>query len=315
MAQKFGGRFSPGSQNDRTPVAVPVRHAYEGRPKWVTIAAIPLLLSAFFQPATEMFTSLTGFGIIAAGMWMTREGLSAEAAYDARRVSRRPALPRKLLGGLMAGLGLGLGASEPGAIVDTTLIGLAGFALHWLAFGIDPMRDKGMEGVDQFQQERATKMILEGQTHLDQMKSAIKRSGDRRLEARVSMFEATVHDLFEQVQQDPGDLSLVRRYMGVYLMGARDATIKFADIYSRTQDAKTRAAYEDFLTDLENDFNSRKEQLLEGDRSDLNIEISVLRERLAQEGVRPTEPAALQSPTEQTLDELLADLTKSQKAR
>lgn len=315
MAQRFGGRFSPDSRDDgkRLPPPAPAKHALEGRPKWVTIASAPLLLGAFFGSPAEMFTDLAGFGLIAAGMFMTREGLSAEAAYDARRVARRPALPRKLLGGVMAAIGLGLGASEGGVLMDAALISVAGFALHWFAFGADPMRDKGMEGVDQFQQERATRMIAEGQTYLDQMKSAILRSGERRLEARVGMFEATVHDLFDQVSQDPGDLSAVRRYMGVYLMGARDATIKFADLYARTQDKSARAAYEEFLTDLENDFTAQKMQLLEGDRSNLNIEIAVLRERLAREGVRPADTPALQSPTEQTMDELLTDLSKSQK--
>ena len=223
-------------------------------------------------------------------MWLTREGLLAEAAYDARRAARRPAIPRKLFGGLTAAVGLALGAHVPGASGGAVLIGLAGLALHWLAFGPDPMRDKGMEGIDRFQQDRANRMIEEGQAHLDQMRAAIARIRDRRLEARLSMFEATVQELFEQVRQDPGDLSAVRRYMGIYLMGARDATVKFADLYARSQDRQARAAYEDFLNDLERDFTARRQQLLEGDRSDMEIEISVLRDRLAREGVRSPMP-------------------------
>lgn len=314
MAQRFGGKFSPGGLtgvSDPVP-KVETRHRLQGRPKWITIAATPLLFGAFFQDPTGLVANLAGFGLIASGMWMTGEGLKAEAAYDRRRVARRPAIPRKLFGGVLAALGLGVGAFEPGAMVGSGLIGFAGLGLHWLAFGTDPMRDKGMEGIDSFQQDRVGRMINEGQTHLDQMKDAIRRSGERRLEARVTMFEATVHELFDQVREDPTDLSAVRRYMGVYLMGARDATVKFADLYARTQDAGARAAYETFLTDLENDFSARSKQLLEGDRSDLDIEISVLRDRLAREGVRPAEPSAepaerpaLGSQDAQTLDELL----------
>jgi hypothetical protein len=36
--------------------------------------------------------------------------LQAEAAYDARRIARRPAIPRKLFGGILTGLGLAIGA-------------------------------------------------------------------------------------------------------------------------------------------------------------------------------------------------------------
>ena len=69
-------------------------------------------------------------------------------------------------------------------------------------------------------------------------------------------------------------------------MGARDATIKFADIYARTRDAQARSDYSALLDDLSDNFAARTRKLLVDDRSDLNIEIDVLRERLQREGVR-----------------------------
>lgn len=312
MARSFGGRYSPDGQprdhRDGGPAPhAPIRHRLAGRPKWVTIAASPFLLTAFFQPPLGMVANLAGFGLVAAGMWMTGEGLKAEAAYEIRRVARRPAFPRKLFGGVLAALGLGIGAGIPDAAGGAALIALVGLALHVLAFGADPMRDKGIVEGD-FQQSRADRMIAEGAAHLAQMQEAIARTGDRRLQARVGRFAATVEDLFDRVRANPGDLSAARRYMGVYLMGARDATAKFADLYLRTGDTATRLAYESFLDDLERDFSAKADRLLEGNRTDLEIEISVLRERLAREGVRPTESVeqpALATEAARTLDDLL----------
>lgn len=325
MANRFGGRYSPdmpGRDGDdpRNRPSPPRLHRLASRPKWVTIAATPFLLGAFFQTPLGMISDLAAFGLITSAMWMTGEGLRAEAEYDSRRTARRPALPRKLFGGVMAGLGLGLGAADPGAVVETGAIGLAGLALHWLAFGADPMRNKGMEGVDSFQQDRAARMIEEGEGHLRQMKSAIAATGDRRLEARVGMFAETVQDLFDRVRDNPGDLSAARRYLGVYLMGARDATAKFSALYQRTKDPQTRAAYETFLDDLEQDFSARSDKLLDGDRSDLDIEISVLRDRLAREGVRAApdsaERPALSSEDAMTMDDLLTpDRSKARTGR
>ncbi|WP_347140010.1 5-bromo-4-chloroindolyl phosphate hydrolysis family protein [Paracoccus sp. SSK6] len=312
MAKRFGGRFSPGmgpQNGNLNPVpAAPIRHRLAGRPKYVTLAALPFLFGAFFQDPAGMAGSLAAFGVIASAMWMTGEGLAAEAAYEVRRVARRPAIPRKLFGSVLTGLGLGLGAAEPGSLAGAGLIGATGIVLHWLAFGADPMRDKGMAGVDDFQGERARKMIEEGEGHLVQIRDAIRRTGDRWLEARVDRFAATVEDLFDRVRSNPGDLSAARRYMGVYLMGARDATAKFADLYRRTQDPAVRQSYETFLDDLEKDFSAKSRRLLEGDKSDLDIEISVLRDRLAREGVRASEPAQLEAPRTETarfLDGLL----------
>lgn len=320
MVKRITGRFSPDSllknnlpgQPPRAALPPTPRHPHEGRPKWITLAASPFLLGAFFQGATGMVTDLAAFGLVASGMWMTREGLVAQAAFQARRVAKRPAIPRKLFGGVMAAFGIGLGAAEPGVWAEAGLIGAAGLALHQLSFGLDPWRDKGREDVDSFQQQRAETMIDEAEGHLTQMREAIARSGDRRLEARVSMFDASVRHLFDRVRDNPGGLASARRYLGVYLMGARDATIRFSDLYAQTRDQRARTDYETFLDDLEKDFIARADRLLDGDRDALDIEMSVLRDRLAREGltgaatrVSPEDRPALQSHEAQTLDDLL----------
>ena len=83
------------------------------------------------------------------------------------------------------------------------------------------------------------------------------------------------------------DLTAARRYLGVYLMGARDATIGFADLYAQHRDPAARDKYEALLRDLEGNFASQSKALLANDQINLDIQIDVLRERLQQEGVRP----------------------------
>ena len=290
MAERYRGRYSPGEPGRAEPRA-DLHHPYESRTKWITIAAIPFLLSAFWQEPMGMVANLAAFGLVAFASRLTREGLQAEAAYDARRVARRPAWPRKLFGGVLTGLGLAIGAAEPGALTGAILIGFVGAVLHYLAFGPDPMRDKGMEGVDSFQQDRVARIIAEGEAYLAGMQDAIRRTGDRRLEARVALFAETARELFRRVEQDPGDLTAARRYLGVYLMGARDATVKFADLYSETQDPGARGDYEALLTDLEANFAARTRALIDSGRTDFDIELQVLRDRLAREGVRMPDPA------------------------
>ena len=290
MAERYRGRYSPGEPGRAEPRA-DLHHPYESRTKWITIAAIPFLLSAFWQEPMGMVANLAAFGLVAFASRLTREGLQAEAAYDARRVARRPAWPRKLFGGVLTGLGLAIGAAEAGALTGAVLIGFVGAVLHYLAFGPDPMRDKGMEGVDSFQQNRVARIIAEGEAYLAGMQDAIRRTRDRRLEARVALFAETARELFRRVEQDPGDLTAARRYLGVYLMGARDATVKFADLYSETQDPGARGDYEALLTDLEANFAARTRALIDSGRTDFDIELQVLRDRLAREGVRMPDPA------------------------
>jgi hypothetical protein len=299
MAQRFGGKYSPPpGRTDRAdpPLAgreipaelavAPLRHPHEGRPFWVVLCATPFLLGAFGDGPVSLALSLGAFAGIALSSFLTREGLRAQVQYEARRVARRPALPRKALGALILALSLGAGAWLTSGPVGAAILGLVGGFVHMLTFGPDPMKDKGMEGIDPYQQDRVARAIEEGEKHLAAMKDAIARARDRQLEARVALFAASARNLFEAVESDPSDLTAARRYMGVYLMGARDATVKFVDLWTATRDSKARTDYEALLSDLERNFNARTRSLIENGREGLDVEIDVLRERLAREGVR-----------------------------
>ena len=292
MAQRFGGKYSPEPPADGT--EQPAKNPWQGqkrtraggRVNLLFLAPLPLAVRAFFQDPAALALTLVGLGLLLLAAWLTREGILAQEAYEARKIARRPALPRKMLASVLTGAGLFAAAfAGQGGLVNPAIFAVLGAALHSFAFGLDPMRDKGMEGVDTFQQDRVARAVGEAEKHLAAMKDAILRAGDRQLEARVDRFQSTAREMFRTVEEDPRDLTTARKFLGVYLLGTRDATAKFADIYSRTRDAQARADFEALLDDLEKNFSARTKAMLLDDRSDLNVEIEVLRERLMREGV------------------------------
>lgn len=293
MAQRFGGKYSP--DGTPKPPSETSRKGFKGatvdpvgaRSNILFLPPILLAFTSLDEGAIGLALGLLGAGALLLGAWLLRGGLTAEAAYNARKVARRPGFPRKLAAAGLAGAGVGIAAfaNEPGVIAPI-IYGVAATALHVGAFGIDPMRDKGMEGVDTFQQDRVARAVDEAEAYLSAMRDAIRRSGDRRMIARVERFDTTAKELFRTVEEDPRDLTGAKKYLTVYLMGARDATIKFADMYARTNDPKARDDYESLLDDLEKSFSDRTRKMLLDDRSDLTVEIDVLRDRLQREGVR-----------------------------
>jgi hypothetical protein len=216
--------------------------------------------------------------------------LQAEAAYLGRKIARRPAFPRKIFASIGTGIGAALAVmahtNTPGIDPSPILFGLCATGLHLAAFGIDPLTSKGMEGVDTFQQDRVARVVEEAEKYLAAMTDAIKRANDRQSRAKLEDFQDAARTLIRTVEEDPRDLTGARKYLSVYLRGARDATIKFADIYSRSRDTAARDDYFALLDDLEQNFAARTRKSLLDDRSDLTIEIDVLRERLSREGVR-----------------------------
>lgn len=248
------------------------------RARLMLFPAFLFFLTGFFSGPTQLLASLVAGLLIIAASRLTREGLRAEMAYAARTIARRPALPRKLLGSALTGLGLAAGAAPQGPAL-ALLFGLAGAGLHVASFGIDPLRDKG-EGLGA---GRVARAVEEAEAYLAEITASIATLEDRKLSARVGSFTATARALFRRVEDDPRDLNGARRYLGVYLMGARDATVTFADLSRQGGAATARHDYLALLSDLETDFANRTSVLLQNDRADLDVEIAVLRERLTRE--------------------------------
>jgi 5-bromo-4-chloroindolyl phosphate hydrolysis protein len=286
MAERFGGKFSPQGGSDAAPNAVVPVQA-EARPVggWrasvLFLSAFLFLFPAFGDGPRDMLLGLLAGGCLILSAWLSREGLRAEAAYNARKLARRPAFPRKLAGAVLTGAALAIGGVIAGqGLVYPALYALVGAALHLGTFGLDPMADKGMEGIDTFQVNRVAQAVEEGEKHIAAMKDAILRAKDRALERRVDQFASVARGLFRTIEGDPGDLTAARKYLSVYLMGARDATVKFADHYAQTRDPATRSEYEALLTDLETTFAEKTTAFLSNSRTDLDVEVAVLRDRL-----------------------------------
>lgn len=292
MAKRFGGKYSPDGQvaPDSTPRKRIEVDPAGGRSNVLFAPAIVLVFTSLNDGATSLALGLAGAASLILGAWLLREGLRAEAEFNSRKLARKPALPRKILAAAAAGLGAALAvlAHQDGslAILAPLLFGGCTAALHLTAFGLDPMKSKGMEGIDTFQQDRVARVVDEAEKLLAGMSDAMARAGDRAAAKRLEVFQDTARELIRTVEEDPRDLTAARKYLSVYLRGARDATAKFADIYSRSQDDQARADYLALLDDLDRNFAARTRKSLLEDRSDLTVEIDVLRERLSREGVR-----------------------------
>ena len=287
MAERFGGKYSPGSATrPRAPEGM--RRSRAGaRVNFLFIAPAPMLLVGFQMEPMGLFLKIVAFGIMMLAAWLTREGLVAEDAYHARRVAKKPAIPRKIFGSVLTGLGLAVAGLDAASfsLLNPLLYFILGTALHFASFGPDPMSDKGTEGMNAFQTDRVARVVDEAERHLAAMKDAIRRAQVPALERRVADFVDTARAMFRVVEDDPRDLTSARKFLGVYLMGARDATVQFADLYARSKNEEARADYEALLDDLESSFAKKTEKLLLDDKSTLDVEIEVLRERLEREGV------------------------------
>ena len=290
MAKRFSGAFSPDGRNQPGAKPGPLVGAKPSRHRLrlliLFLLPLPLLFLCLGKPPLAMAVDFIAAATLILAAWLLQDGLKAENAYNDRKIARRPAFPRKICASVLTGIGIALATMDVlSGIPGAALYGIVGGILHSFSFGIDPMRDKGMEGIYTFHTERVATALDKAEGYLAEMKDAALRAGDRGVMARVDRFQTTARVMFRTVEEDPRDLSAARKFLGIYLVAARDATVKFADLFAQTRDAQTLADFDALLTDLEASFEAKREKLLVADRSDLDIEIEVLRDRLKRDGL------------------------------
>lgn len=301
-AQRYGGKFSPdpsgAPKGAGAPPPPPFRNrraqSVSFRARLMFALPVPLLIAGLLSIGSgdpvAMLANLGGFVGLTGSAWLLAEGQRAQGAYDARAVARPPAIPRKLFAAGLTGLSIaavnwfsldqGLGSIAYGAVAALA---------HVAAFGVDPLRKKGIAGVDEQAAERVARAIDAAEDYLRETTEAAKGLRDRRLEARVERVCDNARAVFRVVERDPRDLARSRAFMSVYLLGLRDATVKYADLEARGGAPGAKERYEALLSDLETSFGKQRTHLLEDNRGDLDVEIEVLRERLRQDGLVPIE--------------------------
>ncbi|MEM8790568.1 MAG: 5-bromo-4-chloroindolyl phosphate hydrolysis family protein [Pseudomonadota bacterium] len=287
-AKKFGGDFSPGGARQAPKFRNQKAARVDIRALAMFVLPTPILLGAIGELGSNAVGSillLADYAILLIAAWLLRQGQVAEAAYDARQIARPPAFPRKIFAAGLTGIGV-FGAvflsAGFGGLIQAIALGVLATGAHLAAFGLDPMKSKGVDG--KATPDRVVEAIDQAEARIAEVTRLAAGIRDREINDRVAGLMAQVREMVKLVEEDPRDLSRARRYFTVYLKGAEEATRKFADNHERLEDPALRDTYVSLLAELEASFGRGREMLLRDDRADLEVEIEVLRERLDQEG-------------------------------
>ena len=129
MAQRFGGEHSPAGK----PSGPKPKGAYHkakvkpvgARSNMLFVPPVILAATSINDGAVGMAIGLAGAGLLILSVWLLREGLTAEAAYNDRKIARRPGFPRKIIAAVLCGFGAAFAAysSEPGILAPLIFFG------------------------------------------------------------------------------------------------------------------------------------------------------------------------------------------------
>lgn len=262
------------------------------RERFMFLLPQPLLFMGLFSAASgsavEMAGRFGGFSLFMLSAWFLLQGQKARHAYDARDIAKPPLIPRKLFAALLTGAGVAVTSlfgflPTLNAPATTAVYALLATVLQMIAFGFDPMSSKGLQGYSRKEANRLLQSLEQGERLMQETLEAASRFPNRHLQRRVAQLVQQARAVFRAIEKDPRDLPRSRKFMAVYLQGARDATVKLAQLKAINPDLREYADYERLLTDLEQHFIQQQQTLLLNDRTELDVEVEVLRDRIRQE--------------------------------
>lgn len=252
--------------------------------QFMAFATLPLLSSIFFGVAMSVVEGLGLIALYGLSIWTLTLGLRAEAAYDAAPIARKPKLPLKLVAATLMGLAVSTTVFFRHELTgEAALVGLVASGLFVTAFGLDPLKNKGVAGPRAEDALRANDAITQAATVLKEIDACIVALGDTEVSIGVMAFRRSAERLFKVLHDDPERYRDMRRLLGVYLDAARDATERFAILHGALADAEAKARYLGMLDRLRGQFEDQTRKYLNDGKSKLDVEIEVLQSRLRTE--------------------------------
>ncbi len=243
-----------------------------------------LMTGSFFR----ILSAACALGLAWTAGWFLRQARRYEIEATRRKWARATRVPWRFSAAVFAG---------GSALLVTTLLmehnlfvgllaAIGGFAGVVLAYGFDPQYDS-KQNVARFgvTTEEIVEALDEAEANLAQIQQSAKSIGNSELKMRLGRIVDKTRGILSLIEEDPKDLRRARKFLKVYLKGARDVTRQYAKTHTQQQDDTLETNFRNVLTSIEEVIEEQHAKLLENDVLDLDVKIEVLEAQLKHEGI------------------------------
>jgi len=259
------------------------------------LLSFPLLPAALFalQDGFQVIALArgVGFGLAIAAATLIRKGIRLDNEAIRRNLRRRASTVRYRAVGagllslgmfLVAWLGLHTGYGLPGSV----MLGLAVLLGCYLYYDFDGIGRKDPEiAAVGITTEELVELLDEAEGRIVAIENASRDIPNVEFRDRLRRIATEARAILETIERDPVDARRARKFLKVYLDGARQVT----EGYARTHRGPEAPVLEDnfrrVLGTIETVIAEQQEKLRENNVLDLDVKIEVLQMQLENEGV------------------------------
>jgi len=257
------------------------------------VLPLPLILALFISLAKgELSTALVDLSALTlffAGAVCTKKSFSKQAALEEQGLTLSvQRIPYKNLGAVLVALATFITSylAVGNEVFFSILLGLLSILGFYFSYGLDAFSPKRTldvaEGVTSQALEETLRDALE---KIEGIEVASKSFNNEELRQRLKRIVVQARAILANIEQSPKDLYRARKFLYVYLDGARSVCEGYAKTHSKTSSLQLESNFRNVLETIEIVFQQQQKRLLEKEVLDLDIQIEVLNNQLKREGI------------------------------
>jgi hypothetical protein len=260
----------------------------------VLLYVLPLPLAAVAVRAfasgdnSRLIATLVALACLWTGAALNRRGLQAETQFRRRRIAAAPRTPRKTLAAVLVGAGSFVCATWLAdlGVLGGAVAGVMALTGTLLAYGLDPREDKIAAGsTGGYSTEEIVTALTQAEAKIESIAQSSRAIENPEFSSRLERIGEAARSVLHVIEDDPGDLRRARKFLHVYLDGARSVTANYARTHPDARNEELDRNFRDMLETIESSFKETRQRLLQDDAMDLDVQIEVLTTRLKREGV------------------------------
>jgi 5-bromo-4-chloroindolyl phosphate hydrolysis protein len=261
------------------------------RAVWLFLLPMPLLGAAVIALAKgallKLVVNSAALAIMLYAAILARKGLAKEAEYNHRKVATAPRYPLKTAAAGLITLATTAVAyfSVDYSLTIAVCFGIGAFVGFYLLYGLDPREEKAAKISHGLTTEDVVHAVDEGRRAIASIEDANTRINNPELSHRLERITELANKILTGIEEEPRDLRRARKFLTVYLDGAKRVTEGYARLHGNGQVGELEDNFRRVLVTIERVFNEQNARLQENNVLDLDVQIEVLKTQLEQEGV------------------------------
>jgi len=257
----------------------------------LSLPLLPATVIALFSDHTIKALALAlGFGLCMCAATLIRKGIRLEQEGKQRRFKRRAStVPYRLIGAVILSVAMFIisywGISGSNGLIESVLFALATMLGCYLYYEFDPARKDPEIAAVGITTEELVELLDEAEERIASIERSGKELKNVEFKDRLRRIVREARAILDTIEEDPTDARRARKFLKVYLDGARQVTEGYAKTHRHDTNPELEDNFRRVLTTIETVIADQQEKLRQNNVSDLDVNIEVLQMQLEKEGV------------------------------